>query len=140
LQKVAKETVNWQSISEADMNTMVRCLEEARLLKKTGMRSLASAHTHDVRHTTKRVSDEVCGVVFPRSIFIIIKQLQLLQTRCNTSSMALTVRTASAHHNNPIYYLDATSHSFIEVVLGMSADDFCIKYEAYAMCGLAGAL
>ena len=59
LQQLAKETGDWQKIPEANMNAMVRCLEEARLLKKTGSHSQTSAHTHDVRHTTKHVSDEV---------------------------------------------------------------------------------
>jgi hypothetical protein len=53
--------------------------------------------------------------------------------------MAITVRTQSDQSNSPIYAIDNTAHDFVEVVLGMEFDDFCLKYEAYAICNIKGA-
>ena len=52
--------------------------------------------------------------------------------------MAITVRRLATHGNPPIYSNDETSRAFVEVVLGMDFDELCLKYEAYAMCGLQG--
>jgi hypothetical protein len=54
--------------------------------------------------------------------------------------MAITVRTQADQSNGPIYTVDNTARDFIEVVLGMEFDDFCLKYEAYAVCSIKGRL
>ncbi|KAF8507748.1 hypothetical protein JB92DRAFT_2832665 [Gautieria morchelliformis] len=122
LQALVKNTLNWRSIPQEDMDAMIHCLEEWCLLRKTGSRLQPSALAQDVRLTTQRVQEE----------------LTTLGARCHTSSMAVTVRTSPAYGNPPIYSIDSTSRAFVEIVLGMEFEELCLKYEAFAMCGLQG--
>jgi len=52
--------------------------------------------------------------------------------------MAITVHTSSTQGNNPIYANDEVSCGFVEVVLGMDFEDFCLKYEAFSICHIKG--
>ncbi|KAF8517055.1 hypothetical protein BU17DRAFT_67170 [Hysterangium stoloniferum] len=52
-----------------------------------------------------------------------------------TSSMAITVQT-SGEGSSPLYYMDPAARQFVEIVLGMDVDTFCLKFESFAILGL----
>jgi hypothetical protein len=62
-----------------------------------------------------------------------MEQLSNLGSYCSTSSLVITVQTEADQANGPLYTADNVTWDFIEVVLGMEFDAFCLKFEAYAM-------
>jgi hypothetical protein len=59
LQKLARDTSSHKDIPEAEMDIMVACLEEKRLLERKGVRSRPAAHAKDVLKTTRNIGQEV---------------------------------------------------------------------------------
>jgi hypothetical protein len=124
LQRLATSSTSWKELPEAEMMAMVECLHEHRQQKLKGSKSHATGHLNDVRATNVRVADE----------------LKRLSFRCSTSSLSITVRTEPGHPNDPHYFNDQLSESFIEAVVGMTFAEFCAKYEAFSLFSLKGTL
>lgn len=61
-----------------------------------------------------------------------------LDIRCEMASFFVTSRTSSEQTNAPDYYVHITAQSFIETVLGMTVEDFCMKFDAFSILGLRG--
>ncbi|KAF8585659.1 hypothetical protein K439DRAFT_1615791 [Ramaria rubella] len=124
LQQLAKQTISHKDVPEAEMDKMLHCLEEKRLIKKKGIRSRPAAHSRDVKATTTHVADE----------------LKNISLRCSTASLAVTVQTESSHSNQPITYHDDISQDFIELLFGMDFNEFALKFEAYALFRIKGTI
>jgi hypothetical protein len=60
LHDLAKSTSSYKDIPEAEMNQMIHCLEEKRLIQKKGIRSRPAAHVRDVQATVTHVATAVC--------------------------------------------------------------------------------
>lgn len=54
------------------------------------------------------------------------------------ASFFVTARTSSQHAINPDYYIHPSTVDFIERILGMDVEDFCLKLDAYSIAGLKG--
>jgi hypothetical protein len=48
------------------------------------------------------------------------------------------VRTLPHHLTEPLYVADTISKDFIEIVLGWDINEFCLKYESFALFRLKG--
>ncbi|KAF8576594.1 hypothetical protein K439DRAFT_1622766 [Ramaria rubella] len=66
------------------------------------------------------------------------KDLVALGQSCKTSSLCVTVRMAPHHLNAPMFAADDISKDFIEIVLGWDINEFCLKYESFALFRLKG--
>ncbi|KAF8572956.1 hypothetical protein K439DRAFT_1565117 [Ramaria rubella] len=93
-------------------------------MERKGIRSRPTAHVRDVRMTAEHVATE----------------LKNLQTRCLTTSMAITVCTEPSQSNQPIAYHDDVSRDLIELLLGIDMDEFALKFEAYSLFRIQGAI
>ncbi|KAF8592487.1 hypothetical protein K439DRAFT_1610282 [Ramaria rubella] len=122
LQQLAKQTISHKDIPEAEMDEMLHCLEEKRLIKKKGIQLRPAVHSRDVKATTTHVADE----------------LKNLSLRCSTASLAVTVQTESSHSNQPMTYHDDISRDFIELLFGMDFDEFTLKFEACTLFRIKG--
>lgn len=65
-------------------------------------------------------------------------QLMNLDVRSQGASFFVTVRSLPEHKNPPSFYAHATAENFIETVLGMTVDDFAMKFDAFSILGLKG--
>lgn len=54
------------------------------------------------------------------------------------ASFFVTARTSSKHSISPDYYVHDNTVELIERALGMSIEDFCVKFDAYSILGLRG--
>ncbi|KAF8579612.1 hypothetical protein K439DRAFT_1620391 [Ramaria rubella] len=122
LHQLENKVSGYKDIPETEMDEMVHCLEEKRLLERKGMRSRPAAHVRDVKKTASNVAQE----------------LNNLGSRCATASMAITVCTDPSHSNSPVSYHDEISRDFIELLFGMDFDKFALKFEAYALFRIKG--
>ncbi|KAF8580081.1 hypothetical protein K439DRAFT_1620079 [Ramaria rubella] len=50
----------------------------------------------------------------------------------------VTVHTAPHHLNEPLYAVDEIGKDFIETVLGWDMNEFCLKYESFALFRIKG--
>ncbi|KAF8580301.1 hypothetical protein K439DRAFT_1619899 [Ramaria rubella] len=66
------------------------------------------------------------------------KNLVALGQSCKTSSLCVTIQTAPHHLNTPMFAADDISKDFIEIVLGWDINEFCLKYESFALFRLKG--
>ncbi|KAF8583267.1 hypothetical protein K439DRAFT_1617586 [Ramaria rubella] len=80
------------------------------------MRSLEAKHVHDQ----------------------IEKDLVALGQSFKTSSLCVTIRMAPHHLNVPMFAADDISKDLIEIVLGWDINEFCLKYESFALFQLKG--
>ncbi|KAF8519507.1 hypothetical protein BU17DRAFT_65911 [Hysterangium stoloniferum] len=119
LVKLANSTNEYESLPKDKIDAMMACLQEARQRDATGSRSQPKAIRQDVHQTSKHVH----------------KELMTLGSHCRTSSMAITVQT-SGEGSSPLYYMDPAARQFVEIVLGMDVDTFCLKFESFAILGL----
>ncbi|KAF8524123.1 hypothetical protein BU17DRAFT_63481 [Hysterangium stoloniferum] len=119
LVKLANSTNEYENLPKDKIDAMMACLQEARQRDATGSRSQPKAIRQDVHQTSKHVH----------------KELMTLGSRCRTSSMAITVQT-SGEGSSPLYYMDPAARQFVEIVLGMDVDTFCLKFESFAILGL----
>jgi hypothetical protein len=74
LHQLAKETTSYKDIPEKDMDEMIHCLEEKRLIEKKGIQSRPQAHVGDVRATAGHVSTEVSDLLREMSIILMLSR------------------------------------------------------------------
>ncbi|KAF8583493.1 hypothetical protein K439DRAFT_1617412 [Ramaria rubella] len=124
------------------MDKMLHCSEEKRLIECKGIRSHPAAHTQDVKATATHVADEVKSLINKglHGKLITTFQLKNLSSQCATASLAVTVRTEPSHSNQPMTYRDDILQDFIELLFGMDFDEFALKFEAYALFHIKGAI
>ncbi|KAF8478343.1 hypothetical protein JB92DRAFT_3149602 [Gautieria morchelliformis] len=122
LNQIAKEHGDWRDIPKEDMAKMIRSVEAKRALVKKGIRAKPLAQMASVRQVHKGIEEN----------------LKALGQSCKTSSLCVTVRTSPHHLNEPLFAADAISKDFIEIVLGWDINEFCLKYESFALFRLKG--
>lgn len=137
LQKVAKEAKKCSDLSPDCLKSMKLYLEQQREYKATGTRTQKLACAHDIKNTAKNIREEVSYSSLFRSL-LTFQQLMNLDSRCQMSSFFVTARTSTEHTNTPDYYVHVIAKAFIETVLGMTVEDFCMKFDAFSLLGIRG--
>ncbi|KZT31572.1 hypothetical protein SISSUDRAFT_1067654 [Sistotremastrum suecicum HHB10207 ss-3] len=120
---VAKEASSSKVIPEHQMMQMITLLDEKKRREREGSRLVKKKwRTKSVNKTHERVSLE----------------LEALDAREDTASIAITVRTDPTHTNVPLYYAHPKLEQFITQVIGMSMNDFAFNMECFSMFSLQG--
>ncbi|KAF8581257.1 hypothetical protein K439DRAFT_1619194 [Ramaria rubella] len=115
-------TGSWRDVPEEEMAKMIRSLEAKRALVKKGIRAKPLSQMATVRQVHQRIENDLLA----------------LGQSCKTSSLCVTVHTAPHHLNEPLYAVDEIGKDFIETVLGWDMNEFCLKYESFALFRIKG--
>ncbi|KAF8578755.1 hypothetical protein K439DRAFT_1621094 [Ramaria rubella] len=122
LHESAMEYGSWKDVPKDQMAQMMQSLEAKRALVKKGIRAKPLAQMATVSQVHKCIEED----------------LKALGQSCKTSSRCVTVKTSGHHLCAPVYSADAISRDFIEIVLGWDIDEFCLKYEGFALFRIKG--
>ncbi|KAF8583933.1 hypothetical protein K439DRAFT_1617138 [Ramaria rubella] len=124
LHDTAKEYSSWRDVPKNQMDQMIQLVEAQWDLVKKGIRTKPLAQMATVTQVHKRIEED----------------LKALGQSCKTLSLCVTVKTSGHHLCAPVYSADSISKDFIEIVLGWDIEEFCLKYEGFALFRIKGDL